>query len=641
VSASTVLFEGGQEKDITLELADLFSAVQARGGSWAGLDRRRCEVAEGVEAVLDGFPNTAARCLFLRIVGGRLVRFSLVGGYSLKTCPAGGWLFEPQTNGRQLYWLPQLPRRRRVDAVGHIVFEADAVPAEAGLTAGILEVAFKAQSNEFIDFVCWQFPQGETAWHRELVEHAVIERQPYFAFGSHTAYARLCDLYEHIIHGQVYGNCWTWPRKWKIHDELDAYALYLTCSGLRLSTGKCLYDLFKRQLVIAVVARQQEDGGWYHGEWTDCYESHFRLVSGGLHLLAAAVEEKLHRAAAPALARGADFVAGRFDRMPGGAWLLHDSLELDIKNMRKSPFKWVRSCALGKAATDMLVLNTHLDSAIAIARANRALGEARHEERLESARRSARQVLQNRPAEGLYRLIFQIVDLTLLPEAQALALPGPVRAIKRLGWKWLIPRLHMIKARWPRLVMPNGYIDRALTLKGLSHAYQSVNIWDLARFRRLFEDAYIDAITAKAAQYTHSCLVDYWSAQKRKHSLGFWSEALYFLYMQSGDHQLLPWLAQAVNDSHRAGLGLAPSLLGCNHEVNLPADQIPCPDPGHSDLRVVNLCGDGRREFLVVNVGAVSRNLADHGWYAKRSEASIALAPGEGASIEGKRAITR
>ena len=66
-------------------------------------------------------------------------------------------------------------------------------------------------------------------------------------------------------------------------------------SGLELATGKLIYTLLKRQLLFSVIARQSEDGGWYHGEWTDLMESHYRFHNGAMLLLEAALKEQPER----------------------------------------------------------------------------------------------------------------------------------------------------------------------------------------------------------------------------------------------------------------------------------------------------------------------------------------------------------
>ncbi|NWG75112.1 MAG: hypothetical protein HXY24_10980, partial [Rubrivivax sp.] len=62
------------------------------------------------------------------------------------------------------------------------------------------------------------------------------------------------------MHGHIYENHEVWPNYWRVCSELDAYALYVTLTGLLRATGKKLYDLLRTQVVFSVIARQAEDG---------------------------------------------------------------------------------------------------------------------------------------------------------------------------------------------------------------------------------------------------------------------------------------------------------------------------------------------------------------------------------------------
>ena len=150
----------------------------------------------------------------------------------------------------------------------------------------------------------------------------------------------------------------------------------------------------------------------------------------------------------------------------------------------------------------MLVLNTHLDTLVSLDRFPHQSGQNEHVELIRSAVGAARGILAQRPAEALFKLVSKVLYLTFLPQAQAERLPVYLRAFKRFGWKWLAPRLHLIKTAFPRLVMPGGYVDRALSIKGVSDAYQSINLMDLLRFVRRFPMPEVDTIIHEALAFT-------------------------------------------------------------------------------------------------------------------------------------------
>jgi hypothetical protein len=212
-------------------------------------------------------------------------------------------------------------------------------------------------------------------------------------------------------------------------------------------------------------------------------------------------------------------------------------------------------------------------------------------------------VLGLRSAEPLYRALFWLIDMTFLPSGQAAALPAWKRALKRLTWKYLIPRLPDIKARYPRLVMPGGYIDRELTLRTWAHDYHAINAVDLARYLRRFDDPLAREVLRAGLEFTRrSGILERWrELHYQKYALGFWAEALYHVCTLFPDARYRAWLAEAMLVLEDLQLGLPPSLMGANAEAVPVAEQLPCPSPADARLRVANLGRKGAPELLVLN----------------------------------------
>jgi hypothetical protein len=377
-----------------------------------------------------------------------------------------------------------------------------------------------------------------------------------------------------------------------------------------------IYSLLKRQLLFSVIARQAEDGGWYHGEWTDQMESHYRFHNGAMLLLEAATKEHPDEMASKALERAAHFLSRCTDKTDLGLWFLHDSLEENAELMRElcrqTGSTWIPARTFGKSPTNKLILNTHLDAIVALEQYRDVTGDVQYEETIASARAAARSVLALRPAEALYRVVYRAIRLTLLPTPEAEQLPLVVRAVKRLTWKYLIPQLHRIKRMFPRLVMPGGLIERHLAMPHYDINYHPVNILDLTRLWRCFPDEDLDGILADAVEaVSDSSILKYWAESKPRHfSLVVWVEALYHLCTLKQNPSYRRFLAEGVINSLDTGLGLPPSLLGADPEAVKIADRIPCPSPTDRLLRVANLSCNGRREILVINCTDTDRELA-------------------------------
>lgn len=571
-----------------------------------GVGFGRCWLQMSGEVVRDRFDEAATECAALRLDAGGAghIKIGLSGTYQLQAAAAGGWLLTPKTPGLDAYWIPQPPTLRRLDKGGHILGHRIATVAGFNVSADGLAITIEQPAGYALDIVIWRLPAQAADVLQGLQQLAPLERQRYFLWSSHTSYARPADLYLHWVHGHVYENHEVWPKYWRVCSELDAYALYVTLTGLLRATGKRLYDCMRLQVVFSVIARQADDGGWYHGEWTDEMESHYRLHAGGMHLLAAHFEETRDPVVKASLDRAAAFAATQTDRLGDGTWYLHDSLEVNPQALRKYPFRYVTSRALGKSESNLLVLNTHLDTNIAMARHRQVTGEGQHDALIASASEATRAVISLRPAEWLFRPLFWAISLTFLPTKQAQALPLPLRAVKRIAWKYLIPRLPDLKRFWPRLVMPGGYIERELTMRAFSVRYQPVNLMDLVRTRRLFDATELDPLLTESFGFTErSGLTARWKELKGKEddSLGFWAEALYHLALDRPDQEVRAWLAQAMIDLEDNGLGLPPSLLGANAEAVHPDAQLPCPGPNDVRLRIANLSHGATVEWLVVN----------------------------------------
>jgi hypothetical protein len=201
--------------------------------------------------------------------------------------------------------------------------------------------------------------------------------------------------------------------------------------------------------------------------------------------------------------------------------------------------------------------------------------------------------------------------LTLLPVSEAERLPLPLRALKRVARENLIPHLHRVKRRFPRMVMPGGLIERHLSRLHFGVNYHSVNIADLSRVWRRFPSEDLRGILDGAINaVTQTSLLRFWVEARQRQALGYWVEALYHLCTLTREHAYRRHLAEAMLSALEAGLGLPPSLLGAHPEAVKAAQRVPCPSPKDTRLRVANLSCDGRHEILVVNPTNAAIDLA-------------------------------
>lgn len=589
---------------LQLNLADCFMGGESR--LRLGCGARSCVDSGGVQRIQDAFAG--ADCLFLRSDAAPPLR--LDGHYALLRCAAGGWLLHNRDSAASSYWLPTPATLRRISAQGHILEERTAAWNGFGIDSTGVEIAFASPPEGWsLDAVVWKL--NDSTFIDELMELAPVETQGYFLLGSHTRYGQPADLYRHLTHGWVYEDRYAWPHKRRICSENDAHALHLIFSGLQRATGKRIYGLLKSQLLLSVLSRQSEDGGFRHGEWTDNMESHYRLHCSAMHLMMDALSETDDPVVRAALARGMRFISDKRDATQAGAWFYHDELELTESGMNCTPFKWLPGQVLGKSPQNMLVLNTQLDTLVALERYGTLTGDTQYAPLVESGYQAARAVLALRPMEWLYRLLFSAIDLTLLPTELAVRLPLWKRLWKRIGWQIFIPRLPRLKTRFPRLVMPGGYIDRELSLQTWAYDYLAVNLMDLVRAahgpRQSAFMPYIDGILEYC---TRTSIARRWLEHKgRAYAVGFYAEALVLLSLESPRPETDTMLADALLLCARNRLGLPPSLIGGNAEAQ--AGNHPVPQAAHPDIVVANLSRADQAACLVVNTGQHAIKLED------------------------------
>lgn len=554
----------------------------------------------GLSLILDAFDQAA--CLFIRVPASGDTAFRLGGDFRLARCDAGGWLLVNRDAAAADYWLPAQARLRRLDGQGHILEERIAEWSSFDLDTGSIDIVFEPPPPGWVlDASIWWL--DERALTQELESLTPAETQGYFLLGSHTHYGQPADLYRHLVHGWVYEDRYAWPHKRRICSENDAHALHLVFSGLQRATDKRIYGLLKTQLLLSVLSRQSEDGGFRHGEWTDDMESHYRLHCSAMHLMMDALSEDNDPVVQSALACGMAFISDKHDTTDAGAWFYHDELETSEAGMRRTPFKWWPGTALGKSPQNMLVLNTQLDTLVALDRYGALTGDAQYAPLVESGFKAARAVLALRPMEWLYRLLFSAIDLTLLPTEQAARLPAWKRVWKRIGWQVFIPRLPRLKTRFPRLVMPSGYIDRELSLQTWAYDYLAVNLMDLVRAargpRRTGFMPFIDGILQHCAR---TGVARRWLEHKgRAYAVGFYAEALVLLNLAAARPAVDAMLAESLLLCVRQGLGLPPSTNGGNAEAQTATCHVP--RPALTDIIVANLSTAERAACLVVNAG--------------------------------------
>lgn len=596
--------------------ADASAASHGAIVTLQGMRRVRLPLDGGAEALVDTFAqHPGLACAFVRLPAGpaRSVQLTFDGVDEVVPCAAGGWLLRAAGTAeyqRRGHWIPQPPTLRRLDAHGRILWQQALPLPELRFDGARAVLAVDVAADAHLDLVVWRFDACAAGTLDALDAPLALERQRWFLRSSHATIDRLAGVYECLVHGWVYDNRFArrprFPdRTWRICSENEAYSLYMLLNGLERATGRPLYTLLKHQIVGSIVARQGPDGGWHHGEWTDLMESHFRLHAAGVLVLEAAFEATREPAVGRALEAAAAFLGRATDRTDAGTWFLHDALEQSVASATaEGAPAWEPTRSLGAAPANKLILNSHLDGIVTLDRYRELTGDAHHAATVDSALGTARTLLNARPAQWLYRPAYAALRLTLLPAERAARLAAPLKLVRRLAQRHLVPNLYRLKRRYPRFVMPGGLIDRHLSPKHYNTGYHTINLMDVVRLLRRFPDDDLRRIARDAVHaVTGTGLLQHWVQTRRVQPVAYWVEAIYQLCTLDPDPAYRAHLAEAMLAAETLGLGLPPTLLGADPEVISHSEHVPCPSPRDARLRVANL-GHGRsHEIVVVNPG--------------------------------------
>ncbi len=587
----------------TLDLSSLFSTEHSAKGA------TKEHILEIVNQDFLGklFYLGTAQCLFLRTW--KKIGLTLHGSFRIENCPAGGWLLLSLEKDGCSYWLPAPLMLRKFDKDGHITEESNETFNDLRIEVGQINVSLPDVNHGWdLESVIWKISELELISDLQTLTRE--ESRGYFLLGSHTVYKKPADIYCHMAYGLVYENRFSWPYKYRIFSENDAHALHLIFSGLQLSTGKKIYSLLKKKLVLSVLSRQGTDGAYRHGEWTDLMESHFRLHCSAMHLLMDSLKDADDPDVRSALKKGMSFISRMHEKIDHGVWFYHDQLETDYTLMNKSPFMWHPSVALSKSPQNMLVLNTQLDSLVALERYANLSGERRFSVLVAWGYRATLHLLSRQPKKWLYNVLFSAIALTLYPTDSAKKFRVFTRIWKRLGWKFFIPVLPYIKTRYPRLTMPGGYIDRDLSVQTWAPDYLAVNLMDLVRASR---GSYGEPLQVYIAQILDLCrrtdIGRRWGEEKNRcYALGFFAEALILIAVNQPTLVNDKMLADALLLCHKYKIGMPPSINSGNSEATVTFKSVP--KSSCRDVVVANVTGDSKRaSCIVVNLSSTPADL--------------------------------
>ena len=377
-------------------------------------------------------------------------------------------------------WLPGFQEQFRFDSRGRIeIATGSYLSCEWAFVPRIeLKILQSANPGEIavIPYIILKDPGG--VFFDELSSLSDPERRLYRK--SDWFYAsRPLDIWKYLINGSVYD-----PRSINGIDkrfkcQQCAFAWWNYFNFLHQTTGKKIYGLLQDEVAYSILLDLSAEGEWGHGFWSDEIETHARFHLDGIHLLISQYEKTDNPIWLEAAERGMGFIfdhlTDRFD--DGSPWFLHDTLENKTKKHR------FRSTLFGKSPGNSLCINTHVQALTVLYRLGQvAPNPTVYTDHFAKGLVALRRVLDHQPGEFLYRIFAKALAQYYRHAAPA---ANPKTRIKNAAKRQaLVIVYRRLKRLFPRLVFPDGFIDRDLTLSVASDHYHNTNLKDLLTLYR-------------------------------------------------------------------------------------------------------------------------------------------------------------
>jgi hypothetical protein len=258
-----------------------------------------------------------------------------------------------------------------------------------------------------------------------------------------------------------------------------------------------------RQLIAyTVLLSQDQDGRWKHGLWADKMETHCIFQASGIDVLVDYYEISSRDIFIEKAKTAADYLIDIAENLSDDKlWFLHDSLELNLEDAKIFYKDLVPSTVFGKSESNTLCLNSHLWTMIVLERLNNTEGGGRYSVALQNGNNALKMVLNCKPMGFFYAVVYYLRDyFNMMAESIN------SKITEKLRWKYdsFLKKGWMLrfKARYPRLVMPNGFTERDISASLLMDDYHLVNMSFLLSVYRDTPSPWLKDIIDKCMRFT-------------------------------------------------------------------------------------------------------------------------------------------
>ena len=441
-------------------------------------ERSICKFKGAFSGIQDYHAGCGVRFFYFRVMMNRSTEMCSLPihgtNQQLLTSNTLGTLLSVSNAGHQYtIWLPCSPKALRFDEHGRIEIGSQSTASfQCQLHPQIqLLVERPTHPDEAVVFPCAVMEDSDGQFFDDLRILTEVEQRYYRK--SNWFYARQpTDLWKYLINGSVYD-----PRA---HESIGrcfkcqqcAYSWYSYLDYLYRETGKNIYAVLRDEVAYSVLLDMSDDGEWGHGFWSDDIETHARFHLDGIHLLLSQYEKTQDSLWREAAERGMTFILEHLSESldDESLWFLHDTIE------HTKPHQF-RSKLFGKSPGNSLCINTHIQALTVLHRLRDAVPDNEiYRSAFDRGMQALHRVLEHQPASWLYRVL---VFLALKAKIQK----PPKSLLKKVGirfWQYVVRKFFwFVRTLFPRIVYPNGFVERDLTFSWASDRYHIINIKDL------------------------------------------------------------------------------------------------------------------------------------------------------------------
>lgn len=281
------------------------------------------------------------------------------------------------------------------------------------------------------------------------------------------------DLWNHLINGSLYDPRFSDKIRKRFKCQQCAYTWWSYFSFLKQETQKIIYDALQDEIAYSILIDIETDGQWKHGYTSDKIETHVRFCLDGVHLLLSQYQKTSASLWLSSARESMNYLLENFveEMQAERVWFLHDSLEgLETSHYFKSRL-------FGKSVGNSLCVNTHVQAMTVLYRLDKFLPHEKiYQELFQKAAQSLKMVLEYQPADWLYAFLSKWVwNYRTANSSQSrvrkILAPFEYLTIRLIYW--------LVRSQFPRIVMPNGFIERDLTVSFAPDGYHIINLKDL------------------------------------------------------------------------------------------------------------------------------------------------------------------